>query len=131
MHPALTAPVLKAVRSSAAVLASSAYYVASQPAATKHRRVLDAEIRPDALYLTAWDHGAVVMALQGGELRPVTFTTRAWLSDGCRWQGVETLVPVDATHFAYDYRETILECLPDATPALKTPRQGVVTVEPL
>ncbi len=131
MHHALTAPVLKALLSSAAVLAGSAYFVASQPDVTRHRLVLDAEVRCDAIYLTAWDHGAVVVSLQGGELRPVTFTTRAWLTDGCRWEGVETLVPVDASHFAYDYRETVLECVPDAVPAIKTPRQGVVTVEPL
>lgn len=131
MHHALTAPVLKALLSSAAVVASSAYYIAAQPAASEHRLLLDAEVRADAIYLTAWDRGAVVLSLQGGELRPVTFTTRAWLSDGCRWEGVETLVPVDASHFAYDYRENILECLPDAEPAIKTPRQGVVTVAPL
>lgn len=130
MQHALTAPVLKAILSSAAVLAASAFYATAQPEEVTRRLILDAPAPPENLYLTAWDRGDVLLRLPDGPLRPIRFTTRAYLTDGCRWEGTETLIPLDATHYAYDYAETILGCEPGAIPALKTPRQGIVTVAP-
>lgn len=93
-----------------------------------HRLTLDAPVAPYAIYLTAWDEGDVWMPVDPSMHQTITFTTRATISDGCRWMGTEVLEPLDDTHFAYSYDETILECAPDATPYVKTPRTGIVTV---
>lgn len=131
MLQALTAPAFKSVVFGGALLAASAVMVAPEgkPTVTTHRLVLHAVEEPNALYLTAWEHGDVTIRFEEGRLRPLTFTTRAWITDGCKWQGTETLVPIDGHSFAYDYSETILECAPDAVPAYKTPRKGLVTVD--
>ena len=69
------------------------------------------------------------MRFGGDSINPVTFKTRAQVYDGCRWLGVETLIPRDERSFDYDYSEYILSCEPGATPARKTPRKGLVTIE--
>jgi hypothetical protein len=56
----------------------------------KRRLVLHTVSRPCTVYLTAWRHGDVKLEV-GNKLEPLTFKTRAWVSDGCRWQGTETL----------------------------------------
>ena len=76
----------------------------------------------------AWRHGDLRLRLTG-ELQPITFYTRASLTDGCRWLGIERLMPLDASTFAYEYAEVILACEAGATPAQKTPRFGLVHVE--
>jgi hypothetical protein len=93
-----------------------------------HRLVLDAPVDPYAIYLTAWEDGDVWMPIDPSLHQTITFTTRATISDGCRWMGTEVLEPLDNMHYAYSYDETILECAPDATPYVKTPRTGIVTV---
>jgi hypothetical protein len=92
-----------------------------------HRLVLDAPVEANAIYLTAWEDGDVMMPLDTSDLHPITFTTQAMIA-GCRWQATEVLDPIDAKHFAYSYDETILSCEPDATVWYKTPRTGVVTI---
>jgi hypothetical protein len=93
-----------------------------------HRLVLDAPVEPTAIYLTAWEDGDVWMPLDPELHQTITFTTRATISDGCRWMGTEVLEPLDEAHYAYSYDETILECAPDAVPYVKTPRVGTVTI---
>ncbi len=93
-----------------------------------HRLALDAPIEPNAIYLTAWEDGDVWMPLDPTLHQTITFTTRATISDGCRWMGTEILEPLDESHYSYSYDETILECAPDAVPYVKTPRVGLVTV---
>jgi hypothetical protein len=93
-----------------------------------HRLVLDAPVEPNAIYLTAWEDGDVLMPVDPGMHESITFTTRATISDGCRWMGTEILEPIDEAHYSYSYDETILECAPDATPYVKTPRVGLVTI---
>ena len=80
------------------------------------------------MYLTAWRHGPVVAPFEGDSLVPLTFTTTALVSDGCRWEGIETLEPIDAKRYAYRYEERILSCEDGAEPFLKTPRTGTVVV---
>ena len=93
---------------------------------TVQRLVLHAPEQPHALYLTAWSDGDVYVTQRGGEPRPITFQTRAYINDGCEWQATERLVPTGDTRYAYSYSEEILSCEPGATPAIKTPRTGWV-----
>jgi hypothetical protein len=127
MHQALTSPVFRSLAIGSVVLGLSIAMAAKQPQG--RRLVLHARSAPHALYLTAWRHGDVKMPYDGDELVPLTFTTRASVNDGCRWMATETLVPVGPARYAYRYDETLLECDADATPCIKTPRTGYVTVE--
>jgi hypothetical protein len=102
-----------------------------------HRVRLTLEAPPPehqgTLYISAFsDGGDVTITTDYDDLVPLRIETRAYLNDGCRWLGTETLTPMDATHYAYAYDEDILSCEPGAPyiETMKTPRQGVVTVEP-
>ena len=94
-----------------------------------HRLALHAPEEPDAYYLSAFHDGDIQLTFHDGELHPVTFHIRAAITDGCRWLATERLDPIDGKTFAYHYSEQIISCDPDATPARKTPRSGIVTVE--
>ena len=127
MQQALTSPVFRSLAVGGVVLGLTIAMAAEQPHG--RRLVLHAPSLPHALYLTAWRHGDVTMPYEGKELVPLTFTTRASVSDGCRWMATETLVPIGTARYSYQYDETLLECDADATPCIKTPRTGFVTVE--
>jgi hypothetical protein len=128
MQQALTSSLYRSVAVGGLLLALSAAQFGSKSHHV-HHLALHAVAQPGALYLTAWRHGPVSVSLKDGKLVPLTFSTRAVVNDGCRWEGLETLVPIDNHRYAYRYDETILACDPDAVPYLKTPRTGVVTVE--
>ena len=127
MQQALTSSLYRSVAVGGLLLALSVAQLRSKPRA--HHLALHAVARPGALYLTRWSHGMVRVTLDGDKRAPLTFKTRAAINDGCRWLGTETLVPIDSRRYAYRYDETILDCDPDATPYIKTPRTGIVTVE--
>jgi len=110
------------------VWAAERHHCHAQSHQKMHRLALDAPVEQYAIYLTAWEDGDVWMPIDTNLHQTITFTTRATISDGCRWMGTEVLEPIDETHYAYSYDETILECAPDAVPYVKTPRVGVVTV---
>ncbi len=94
------------------------------------RLALHTEILPNAIYLTAWRDGDVMFTFPDSQLQPITFYNRAKLADNCQWLATESLTPLDARTFYYDYSETLLECDPGASPGyVKTPRTGLVTVE--
>ena len=96
-----------------------------------HRLHLHAVDAPNAFYLSVFrDHRDVRVTVESGKLEPITFEVRAAVYDGCRWLGTETLEPIDNHSFAYDYSETVLDCDPGAVPLRKTPRTGLVTVDP-
>jgi hypothetical protein len=126
MQQALTSSVFRSIAVGGLLVALSLAYGHST---RSHRLVLHAVDRPDCVYVTAWRHGDVRLAVDPGKLAPLRFTTRAWLSDGCRWLGRETLHPIGPRAYSYRYDEVILGCEPDAEPFLKTPRVGTVTVE--
>lgn len=128
MLHALSAPFFKSVLIGGALLGVGIGATAIKPERTTKRLVLHAPVEANAIYLSAWDEGDVQLNIKGA-LRPMTFEIRASINDGCRWLGVETLIPIDEKTFAYDYDEYILECEPGAEPYRKTPRKGVVTVE--
>lgn len=127
MQQALTFPFYRSVAVGGLLLALSVTQFRSKPRV--HHLALHAVAQPGALYLTAWRHGNVSVPIRGDKLVPLTFETLASVNDGCRWQGTETLVPLDNRRYAYRYDETILDCDPGATPYYKTPRTGIVTVE--
>lgn len=132
MQQALTSSVARAVFVGGLLLAAS--LALSRGHAGSHhqaRLVLYAVSEPESFYLSWWREGDVRFEVQPGELRAMTLTCSAWLDDGCLWKGVETLVPIDARHYAYAYDEVIVRCGRDATPDkyYKTPRTGFVTVE--
>lgn len=96
-----------------------------------YRMVLHAPELPDAFYVSAWaDGGPVLVAHDGSDHRAIVFTRRGDEHDGCSWLGTERLVPLAPRVYHYTYRETILACTPDARPFRKTPREGIVTLEP-
>ena len=99
------------------------------PERVTYRLSLQAIERPGEVYLSAFRNGDIRLTFDGGKLHAVTLKTYASVSDGCRWLGIERLTPRDERSFHYDYSERMLDCDPDATPARKTPRQGIVTVE--
>lgn len=113
----------------AAMVAALAFAPRPHDHVYKHRLVLDAPSEPGDLYLTVFD-GDVTIASHEPGLVPLRFETRAYLTDGCRWLGMETLTPMDAHRYAYRYDEAIISCEPGATPARKTPRTGIVTALP-
>jgi hypothetical protein len=129
MQQALASPVFRSIAVGGLLLALTVGALAARPHHRRHM-VLHTYAEPGAVYLTAWRHGAVTVPFDGDELVPLTFTTVALVGDGCRWLGTETLRPIGKGRYAYRYDETILECLPDATPCRKTPRTGLVTIEP-
>jgi hypothetical protein len=97
---------------------------------TSHRLVLHTVTEPNAIYLSAWRKGDVNVQFENGELRPITFRVRATIPDGCRWEGTETLVPMDDHTFTYSYDDRQLSCPEGVEPMYRpTPRVGLVTVE--
>lgn len=126
MQQALTSPVYRSIAVGGLLLALSLAY--GRPA-HRPRLVLHAASNPHAIYLTAWRDGDVQMNVEPGSLEPLMFTTKAWVNDGCRWLGIETLDPLGPRVYAYRYDEIILGCNPGAVPYWKTPRTGTVTVE--
>jgi len=100
---------------------------ASAPA-EMYRLVLHAPEEPGAFYVSAWAEGAVFV--KSADQKSITFVRRGDEHDGCQWQGTERLTRLSNGAYAYDYSERILSCTPDASPFRKTPRTGIVTVEP-
>jgi hypothetical protein len=130
MH-AIEAPLAKMTVAAAALVLGA--FAAPKPRIAHydtHRLVLHAPVQPHALYLTHWSNGNVLeLPLDVSHLQPMQFGIRAHISDGCEWLGIERLVPENEQRFFYSYDERILSCEPGATPALKTPRVGYVTIE--
>ena len=128
MLQAVEAPVLKLAAVAGVALAVAAFAPRAHDHSVVQRLELHAEILPRAIYLTAWDQGDVFVTLPDGHARSMTFKTRAFISDGCEWLGIEQLVPDGKDRYFYSYDEEILSCEPGAIPALKTPRTGYATV---
>jgi hypothetical protein len=130
MLQALTVPLYRSVALGGLLLALTVAQARETKPQHVRRLALHAVAEPGALYLTAWRNGAVRVPFEGEALVPLTFNTVALVNDGCRWLGIETLVPRDHDSYAYRYEEAILGCEPGAVPYLKTPRTGVVTIDP-
>ena len=96
--------------------------------AEMYRLVLHAPEEAGAFYVSAWAEGDVFV--KSADQKRITFVRRGDEHDGCQWQGTERLTRMSNGAYAYDYSETILSCKPDAMPFRKTPRTGIVTVEP-
>jgi hypothetical protein len=129
MQHALTAPVFKSIALAGLALGLGAAASSLSPDRVTHRLALHAVDEPNAIYLSVFRNGDIRVRFDGDELHAITFKTRAYVSDGCRWLGIEKMVPRDERSFDYDYSERILGCEPGATPFRKTPRKGIVTVE--
>lgn len=129
MLSAVTSPVLGSLVVGCLALGLGIAHQATADQPVTRTLRLHAVAEANAIYLSAWRNGDVQVTFPDDELRAVTFRVRATISDGCRWQGTERIVPIDERTFHYDYSEQILSCEPGATPARKTPRQGIVTVE--
>lgn len=131
MQLALASPLFRSLAVGTALLAATVGgFVAHKAHHKRHHLVLHTYSQRGAVYLTAWRHGPVVAPFEGEELVPLTFTTVAEVNDGCRWEGTETLTPIEGHKFAYRYDEKILSCEPGADPYVKTPRIGTVTISP-
>jgi hypothetical protein len=128
MQQALTSSLCRSIAVGGLLLALTvAHARGSKP--HMHHLALHAVDQPRALYLTAWRNGMVSVPLKGDKLVPLRFSMIASINDGCRWEGIETLMPIDNHRYVYRYDEEILECEPGADPYIKTPRTGLVTVE--
>jgi hypothetical protein len=128
MLQALTSPVSRAIALGGILLAVAVVGVGAAKSDSR-RMVLHAIERPGEVYLSAWRNGDLPVPFEGDQLVPMTYKTLASVSDGCRWLGIESLVPVSERRYHYRYSEVILECDPGATPFIKTPRTGFVTIE--
>lgn len=126
MQLALSAPVLKSLVVAGLALGAGIAAEATSSSCQLHRLSLHAIDQPGALYLTVFRDGDIHVRFD--KMRPMRWETRAWVSDGCRWLGTDTLIPRDDRSFDYEYSETLLGCEPGSTPYYKTPRTGVVTV---
>jgi hypothetical protein len=134
MLQALSTPMFKSIALAGLGLGLGIAAAASSPSRccperVTHRLSLHAIERPNEVYLSAFRNGDIRLTFDGRKLHAVTLKTYASVSDGCRWLGIERLTPRDGRSFHYYYSERMLDCDPDATPARKTPRQGIVTVE--
>jgi hypothetical protein len=128
MQQALTSSLYRSIAVGGLLLALTV----AMPRGSKphmHHLALHAVDQPGALYLTAWRNGRVSVPIKGEKLVPLRFAMVASINDGCRWEGIETLMPIDSHRYAYRYDEEILDCDPGADPYIKTPRTGLVTVE--
>ncbi len=131
---AVTTPVFRSVVVGGLLLGLAVFApsFASQDSSqlTSHRLVLHTVSEPSAIYLSAWRNGDVNVQFENGELRPITFRVRATIPDGCRWEGTETLVPIDDRSYTYEYNDRLLSC-PDGGEGgyRPTPRVGIVTVD--
>ena len=132
LHEALVAPSLRWTVMGAAIAAAIAVMPPEHPGAHRYMLTLSAPppTEKGTIYLSVFEDGDVTFATDYDGLFGLRFETTAWLSDGCKWLGYETLEPADATHYTYTYDEEILECRDGARPGIKTPREGIVTVEP-
>ena|SRR6185436_11569463 len=128
MRQALVSPVFRSIAIASVLLALAVTGLAANSQHTR-RLVLHAVERPGELYISAWSDGPIAVPFSGKELIPLTYKTRAYVTDGCRWLGTETLIPMSDGRYFYDYSETLLGCRPGATPCVKTPRTGIVTIE--
>lgn len=130
---AVTTPVFRSVVVGGLLLGAAAVapsFASHDAELTTHRLVLHTVSRADAIYLSAWRNGDLNVQFENGELRPITFRVRATIPDGCRWEGTETLVPIDHKTFSYEYTDRLLSCPDGGTGNYEpTPRVGVVTVE--
>ena len=132
---AVTSPVFRSVAIGGLLLGLTVFAPSFTSATTtksvsSHRLVLHTVYEPSAIYLSAWRNGDVNVQFENGDLRPITFRVRATIPDGCRWEGTETLVPIDEKSFTYEYSERILSCPPGTESTYReTPRVGIVTVE--
>jgi hypothetical protein len=128
MLQALTSSLCRPVAVGGLLLALTLAYGHSATNHHTRRLVLHTVAEPDSIYLSAWRNGDVVLSDNPRVPSTLIFTTRASVSDGCRWLGTETLEPIGRSYL-YRYEETILGCDEDAVPYRKTPRTGIVTVE--
>ena len=133
MQQAVTSPVFRSIAVGGLLLGLAVVAPSFASQSTKvssHRLKLHTITEPNAIYLSAWRNGDVNVQFENGELRPITFRVRATIPDGCRWEGTETLVPIDHRSYTYEYSERILSC-PEGTETTyrETPRVGIVTVE--
>lgn len=128
MLHALSAPVLPSLAVAGLALGIGAAVSSPEPADATYRLRLCAKSEPDHLYLSRFRDGDILLRLPRQEIQSVTLHTRAHVSDGCRWLGIERLTPRNAYSFHYDYSERRLSCDPGAKPATPTPRRGVVYV---
>lgn len=129
MQHASAAPVFKSIALAGLALGLGVAASSPSPDPATHRLALHAVDAPDAIYLSVFRNGDIRVRFGGDAIHPITFRTYASVFDGCRWLGIETLVPRDERSFHYDYSERILSCEPGATPTRKTPRTGIVTIE--
>ena len=133
---AVVAPSMRSIVAGAAVAIGIFQLPSAHPGAHRIRMTLDAPPPEHAgtLYLSVFtDGGDVTVTTDYDDLVPLRFETRAFVNDGCRWLGTEMLTPIDSAHYAYAYDEERLSCEPGGPTieTIKTPRQGIVTVEPL
>jgi hypothetical protein len=131
MLHALQAPLFRSVLVATLVLGVGvAAYARQSSTPNRHRLSLHTNWDCDAIYLSSWTQGEdLKMSISEGELRPLVLENRAWMWDGCKWLGTETLVPIDNHRYSYEYEETVLSCKPGHHPTHKTPRTGIVVVD--
>jgi len=132
---AVVAPSMRSIVAGAAVAIGIIQLPSAHENVHRVRMTLEAPPpeRAGTLYLSVFsDGGDVTVTTDYDQLPPFRFFTRAYVSDGCRWLGTETMTPIDANHYAYAYDEDVLSCDPGAPfiDTIKTPRQGIVTVMP-
>ncbi|HEX4421932.1 MAG TPA: hypothetical protein VH165_28665 [Kofleriaceae bacterium] len=84
-------------------------------------------------FFSAWtDNQDVITDKDASDQQTVTYHRRYIWLEGCTWDASETLTPIDATHYTYQYRENPVSCPDGARAAVEavTPRDGKVTVHP-
>ena len=130
---AVTTPVFRSVVVGGLLLGLAVFapsFASKESQLTSHRLVLHTVSEPTAIYLSAWRNGDVNVQFENGELRPITVRVRATIPDGCRWEGTETLVPIDDRSYTYEYNDRLLSCPDGGEGSYRpTPRVGIVTVK--
>jgi len=129
LQDAVSVPSLRWLLLAGALAGAGVLLATTAPCPTPHRLRLYAVDEPDAVYLSAFRNGDIVVRFDAEAMSTITIEIKARVSDGCTWLGTETLEPIDPSMFTYSYDETILSCAPGAKPSRMTPRTGIVTVE--
>src|SRR5687768_10079767 len=88
------------------VLAVGAYALATRRSEPQRfKLVLNVDRDERCIYESAWNDGEPLVASNATDGGAIKMTRDYAWEDGCIWRATETLVPVSATKYVYEYEE--------------------------
>lgn len=94
----------------------------------RYRLELNAPRDPMCYYGSAWNDGDPLLMHDASDGETIVMTREFAWEDGCIWRATETLRPVSAAEYVYEYEEHPIYCGCDMRPAPACPTVGTVKV---